>query len=147
VTPPNTAEALNEHTLPFIKMLGGTVLDIDREAMTCTFEFNVSTDFCHSGDIVQGGFVTAMMDAAMSHAIFGLGENIANVSSLEITTRYFEATRAGKLIATGKISKAAYKTAFLEAELHDTEGKLLATAQSVAKLVRGDGGYSPPAGN
>lgn len=147
MTRSTTVEALNDHALPFIKMLGGRVIDVDSREQSCTFEFNVSTEFCHSGDVVQGGFVTAMMDAAMSHALFGVGENIVNCSSLEITTRYLEATRAGKLIAIGKISKAAYKTAFLEATLHDSDGKLLATAQSVAKLVRGDGGFAAsPAG-
>ena len=133
-------EHMNENILPFIQMLGGRVTAIDPEEQSCTFEFNVSHDFCHSGDIVQGGFVTAMLDAAMSHAVFGLGQDIVNVSSLEITTRYLEATRAGQLIAVGKVTKGAYKTAFLEGSLYDPEGKLLATTQSVAKLVRGEGG-------
>ncbi len=135
---------MNENTLPFVEMLGGRVTAIDPEDQSCTFEFNVSRDFCHSGDVVQGGFITAMLDAAMSHAVFGLGQDIVNVSSLEITTRYLEATRAGRLIAVGKVTKGAYKTAFLEGSLYDTDGKLLATTQSVAKLARGDGGYSAP---
>ena len=137
-------DTMNENTLPFIKMLGGRITAIDAADQSCTFEFDVSHDFCHSGDIVQGGFITAMLDAAMSHAVFGLGQDIANVSSLEITTRYLEATRAGKLIAVGKVTKGAYKTAFLEGNLYDTEGKLLATTHSVAKLVRGEGGFSNP---
>tara|TARA_R110002110_G_scaffold413729_1_gene641664 strand:+ start:162130 stop:162552 length:423 start_codon:yes stop_codon:yes gene_type:complete len=127
---------LNSHALPFITMLGGEVTGLDVAQKSCTFEFNVSRDFCHSGDIVQGGFITAMLDAAMSHAVFGLETDISGVSSLEITTRYLEASRAGRLIAVGKITKAAYKTAFLEGALYDVEGKLLATSQSVAKLVR-----------
>ena len=140
-------DALNSHALPFIKMLGGRVTDVDVEQQSCTFEFNVSHDFCHSGDVVQGGFVTAMLDAAMSHAVVGLGTDIANVSSLEITTRYLEATRAGRLVAVGKITKAAYKTAFLEGSLYDGDGKLLATAQTVAKLARKKpGDTASPAG-
>lgn len=135
-------DVLNSHALPFINMLGGRVTALDPAEQTCTFEFNVSHEFCHSGDVVQGGFVTVMLDAAMSHAVFGIGSDIANVSSMEITTRYLEASRAGRLIAVGKVTKAAYKTAFLEGALYDNEGKLLATSQTVAKLVRGEGGYS-----
>ncbi|PLW70590.1 PaaI family thioesterase [Pseudohalioglobus lutimaris] len=137
-----TIDALNSHALPFIAMLGGRVTGLDVEQQSCTFEFNVSREFCHSGDVVQGGFITAMLDAAMSHAVFGLGTDIANVSSLEITTRYLEASRAGRLVAVGKVTKEAYKTAFLEGALYDSEGKVLATSQSVAKLVRGKEGYS-----
>jgi uncharacterized protein (TIGR00369 family) len=127
---------LNSQALTFIKILGGQVAEVDLEKKTCTFEFNISTDFCHSVDVVQGGFVTAMLDAAMSHAVFGLDKSIENVSSLEIKTNYLEPTRAGKLRAVGSILRSGYKVAFLEAQLFDEEGTLTATASSVAKLVR-----------
>ena len=127
---------LNSQALTFIKILGGQVAEVDLEKKTCTFEFNISTDFCHSVDVVQGGFVTAMLDAAMSHAVFGLDKSIANVSSLEIKTNYLEPTRAGKLRAVGSILRSGYKVAFLEAQLFDEQGTLTATASSVAKLVR-----------
>lgn len=129
-------DSLNEHAPNFIKMLGGQIMAFDLAERTCTFEFNISTDFCHSVDIVQGGFTTAMLDAAMSHAIFTCEENIANVSSLEIKTSYLAPTRAGRLRAVGKILKSSYKTAFLEAQLFNDAGELTATASSVAKLVR-----------
>ena len=106
-------EQLN-HTPPtFLKMLGGTVIDLDAEARECTFEFNVSTDFCHSIDVVQGGFVTAMLDAAMSHAVFAADREIRTLSSLEISTRYLDVARAGFLVAVGRITRASYKTAFM----------------------------------
>jgi uncharacterized protein (TIGR00369 family) len=77
-----------------------------------------------------------MLDAAMSHAVFGLDKSIENVSSLEIKTNYLEPTRAGKLRAVGSILKSGYKVAFLEAQLFNEAGLLTATASSVAKLVR-----------
>ena len=134
-------DALNAGAPAFIRLLGGRTVAIDRDAQTCTFEFNVSTDFCHSVDIVQGGFITAMLDAAMSHAIFAnLGrENFTNVSSLEIKTSYLEPTRAGRLKAVGHILKSSYKTAFLEGRLYNSDGLLTATTSSVAKLVRPKG--------
>jgi uncharacterized protein (TIGR00369 family) len=130
-------EALNEQAPKFIKLLGGRIVDFDRQSRTCTFKFNVSTDFCHSINVVQGGFITAMLDAAMSHAIFAEGDGtLVNVSSLEIKTSYLETTHAGELTAVGKVMKSAYKTAFIEAQLFNEDGALTATASSVAKLVR-----------
>ena len=131
-------DALNAHQPGFIKMLGGKTVDMDPDAQSITFEFNISTDFCHSGNIVQGGFTTAMLDAAMSHAVFAMlgRENIVNVSSLEIKTSYIAPTLAGKHRAVGRIIKATYKTAFLESWLYNPDGELTATASSVAKLVR-----------
>ncbi|NND69658.1 MAG: PaaI family thioesterase [Halioglobus sp.] len=131
-------DTLNAHQPGFIRMLGGRTVAVDPKAQSITFEFDVSTDFCHSGNVVQGGFTTAMLDAAMSHAVFAMlgRDNIVNVSSLEIKTSYLAPTLAGKHLAVGKIVKAAYKTAFLEAQLYNPEGELTATASSVAKLVR-----------
>ena len=129
-------DGLNSRAPNFIKMLGGAIQSVNPEERSCAFEFNISVDFCHSVDVVQGGFVTAMLDAAMSHAIFALEPGIANVSSLEIKTTYLEATRAGRLRAVGRIIKSSYKTAFLEGHLYDESGLLTATTSSVAKLVR-----------
>lgn len=138
MTDQETLDALNAHQPGFIRMLGGRTVDMDPEAQSITFEFDVSTDFCHSVNIVQGGFTTAMLDAAMSHAVFAMlgRENIVNVSSLEIKTSFVAPTLAGKQTAVGRIVKSTYKTAFLEAQLFNPEGELTATASSVAKLVR-----------
>ncbi len=127
---------LNNNAPGFIKMLGGEVSAVDEQAKTCTMTFDVSKAFCHSVDIVQGGFITAIMDAAMSHAVFGIDETVVALSSLEIKTSYLDVTRAGKMAATGRILKLGYKIGFLEAELYNAEGILSATASSVAKISR-----------
>ncbi|MFK7977767.1 MAG: PaaI family thioesterase [Halioglobus sp.] len=129
-------DALNEHAPGFIKMMGGKIIELDPDSSTCTFEFNIGKEFCHSVDIVQGGFTTAMLDAAMSHAVFATMEGISNLSSLEIKTSYMGVTRAGKLRAVGKVVKSSYKTAFLEGHMYNEEGELTATTSSVAKIVR-----------
>ena len=131
---------LNEHKPPFIQLLNGEIIAADSEAQSCTFEFRPTTDHCHSVDVVQGGFITVMLDAAMSHAVFAhLGpEGVVALSSLEVTTRYHAVTRGGEgpVYAKGWIRQATYKTAFMESELLDEDGELLATAQSVAKIAR-----------
>ena len=131
---------LNENKPPFIEVLNGQIIAADSEAQSCTFEFRPTMDHCHSIDVVQGGFITVMLDAAMSHAVFAhLGpEGVVALSSLEVTTRYHAVTRGGKgpVYAKGWIRQATYKTAFMESELLDEDGKLLATAQSVAKISR-----------
>ena len=117
-------------------MMGGQITATDVQAGTCTLDFELGRQFCHSVDIVQGGFVTAMLDAAMSHAVFARDDSVVGLSSLEISTRYLEVARAGALRAVGQIQRLSYKTAFLEGRLLDAEGRLVATAQSVAKVSR-----------
>ena len=129
--------AMNARRPGFIEMLGGSIVEIDPVAGSCVFQFDISTQFCHSVDVVQGGFITTMLDAAMSHAVFASVEGVTNVSSLEIKTSYLEPTRAGRLRAVGQVVKSSYKTAFLEGRLYNAEGLLTATSSSVAKLGRG----------
>ena len=129
-------ESINQQGPGFLAMMGGRLVDVDIDKKACTFEFNIGKEFCHSVDVVQGGFVTAMLDAAMSHAAFVCDQEVANVSSLEIKTSYLAATRAGKLRVEGWVLKQSYKTAFLESRLYNESDELTATASSVAKLIR-----------
>lgn len=129
-----SVERLNARLPEFIHLLGGRVAEAGSDSLTMSFE--VGRQFCHSGDIVQGGFITAMLDAAMSHAVFMLDDTVIGLSSLEISTRYLEVTRAGPLTAVGRIVRLSYKTGFLDGQLFNTDGILLATTHSVAKLAR-----------
>jgi uncharacterized protein (TIGR00369 family) len=133
---PRDIDRLNRNFPPFMTLLRGRVVDAHPETGELTMTFNVGEDLCHSGDIVQGGFITAMLDAAMSHAVFAYDDSIATLASLEISTRYLEVTRAGPLRAVGRIVRMTHKTAFLDGQLFSDEGRLLATTQSVAKVVR-----------
>lgn len=137
MTDQDLIDQFNAHAPGFINMLGGRIVAVDALEKSCTIEFDISKDFCHSVDIVQGGFITVMLDAAMSHAAYTIGAEVTSVSSLEIKTSYLEPTRAGKLRAEGRILKSGYKLAFMEGRLYDANGLLTATTSTVAKLVRG----------
>jgi acyl-coenzyme A thioesterase PaaI-like protein len=130
-------EQLNAMAPDFIKLLGGSVIELEMDSQRAIFTFNVPLDYCHSGDIVQGGFVTAMLDAAMSHALFGTDDTISGVASLDVATQFIGVCRGQQpLRVTGRVKKATFKTAFLEAYIEDEASTLVATAQSVAKLSR-----------
>ena len=130
-------DELNAMAPDFIKLLGGSVIELDMDSHRAVFTFTVPLDYCHSGDVVQGGFVTAMLDAAMSHALFGTDDTISGVASLDIATQFIGVCRGEQpLRVTGRVRRATFKTAFLEADIEDETGTLVATAQSVAKLRR-----------
>lgn len=130
-------EQLNSSAPDFLRLLGGRIIELDVALQKAVFNFVVPLDYCHSGDVVQGGFVTAMLDAAMSHALFGTADDISGVASLDISTQFIGVCRGQQdLTVSGWVKKATFRTGFLEAAVHDASGELLATAQSVAKLSR-----------
>ena len=144
-------DQLNARAPAFIKMLGGTIVAVDPEKLSCTFEFTISTDFCHSIDVVQGGFITAMLDAAMSHVAFSSIEGITGVSSLEIKTSYLEPTRAGRLRAVVAEHRAGQRQlhrlrprahAVLNVRTHDASGRLGPQRPAFALALATTGLYS-----
>lgn len=129
--------AMNARKPRFLDLLGGELVSIDPDAQSCEFHFCVPLDYCHSGNVVQGGFVAAMLDAAVSHAAFGGDPSIKSLATLELTTHYAGVTRGEqRLIVTGQVHKMTYKTAFLDGEIVDANGDITAMVRSVAKLGR-----------
>jgi uncharacterized protein (TIGR00369 family) len=128
--------SLNDLAPAFITMLGGKCINLDPEEQSCEFTFEIGHELCHSIDIVQGGFITAMLDATMSHAAFGLLEGVSGVATLEIKVSFFEPSRAGHFRCIGRLRKVGGKTAFMEGELYNEAGLLTATATTTAKLLR-----------
>lgn len=129
-------EQLNSAAPAIIRSLGGRVLEADKDKGRCLFEFHIGEEFCHSGNIVQGGIVTAMLDAAMSHAVFVQQADVLGLSTLDIRVSFLEPSLAGRFTCRGSIRRGGYKIAFLEGELYDDAGTLTGTASATAKINR-----------
>jgi len=133
-------ERMNARRPGFLDLLCGHVAAVDHREASCTMHFEISRDYCHSVDIIQGGFVTAMLDAAMSHAAFALVPGVSNVATLEIKVSFLEPSRAGRYHAVGFIDRAGRSTGFMSGKLFTADGRLTATATTTARLVRARGG-------
>ena len=126
----------NAHLPPCLQVLHGALLDFDDTAGTAEMQFDVSEQFCHSVNVVQGGNVTVMLDAAMSHAVFLQETDVVALPTLELKVSFLEPTLAGRVTAHGKVIKSGRSIAFLEGTLINAEGLVAATASSTAKMVR-----------
>ena len=129
-----TIQRLNNHPLPFFEDMGGKTTDADPELGTCVMEFDISEFYCHSGDIVQGGFVTAMLDLVTSHAVFATDPLIVGLSTLELKVSFYAASRAGKFRAFGKIEKKGKSIVFLSGDLYNESGERTASITSTSKF-------------
>ncbi|MED5421754.1 MAG: PaaI family thioesterase, partial [Pseudomonadota bacterium] len=98
-------ESLNAHSPAAVKKLGGRVHSYDESAGLLEMRFDIDGSYCHSGDIVQGGFVAGMLDAAMAHVVFASEQEFVVVATLEINVSYLEMAKPGELRAIGRIVK------------------------------------------
>jgi len=126
---------INNLRPPCLDTLGAAVTGIDHEEKSATMTFTIPLGFCHSGNVVQGGFVAAMLDAVMSHAVFTNIDDVIALPTLELKISYLAASLAGSFSAKGKIIRAGKSILFLEGELFNAQGELTATASSTAKVI------------
>jgi uncharacterized protein (TIGR00369 family) len=129
-------EQLNATQQAVIKTLKGRVLAFAPERKELRMEFDIGVEFCHTVDIVQGGFITAMLDASMAHVVLAVEPAKVRVSSIDIAVSFLRPALAGRFVAVGAIVKTGRTVAFLKAELFTDQGELVATATSSAYLTR-----------
>ncbi len=129
-------DLLNSHQAEVIKTFKGRVLAVAPERKELRMEFHIGPEHCHTVDIVQGGIITAMLDASMAHAVLAHDHLKTRVSSIDITVSFLRPARAGSFVAVGTIVKSGRTIAFLRAELFNDKSDLVATATSSAHLTR-----------
>ena len=127
---------LNQHRPACVQTINGRVLSFARDKGELSMGFEPGLNCCHSVDIVQGGFITAMLDAAMAHLVVALEKFRIELSSIDINVSFLRPTRAGKYVAVGSIVKLGKNIGYLIAELFIDQGELTASATSSAYLNR-----------
>lgn len=127
-------DQLNVRKPKYLEDFGCVITKMDTEKGICEMDFDVPLHFCHSGDIIQGGFVTSMLDAVTTFAVFGSNPNVIKLATLELKVTYFKASRAGKFKAIGRIESIGRSIAFLTGELINESGQKTASISATAKI-------------
>jgi uncharacterized protein (TIGR00369 family) len=119
----------------FLNLLGCNGFDYDDQSDSVIMHFDVSKEFAHTGGtIIQGGFITAMLDTSMGHAVANKMEGKANCATLNISVNFLRPGHPGKLFAKGFITQLGKTIAYTESRLYQDDA-LIATAKAVNKLI------------
>ncbi|WP_343698585.1 PaaI family thioesterase [Caulobacter sp.] len=87
---------------------------------------------CNPMGQIQGGYVCAMLDEAMSVAGMISSGMTHVVPTLEMKTSFLRPAMPGRLRGVGRVVKWGRTVCFTEGELYDAEGHLLAKASGTA---------------
>ena len=63
---------LNSQWPPSVLIVEGKAIEFNIKKQTLDMTFVAKKFFCHSGDIVQGGYISGMLDAVMAYSVIGL---------------------------------------------------------------------------
>lgn len=138
MSPEEIVAWLNGRWEPCSTMLGAHALSWDPVRQELVLSFTVDEQFCHSGDVLQGGFSTSMLDATMAYVALCADRRIQHIPSLEIKVSFIAPGHPGTLICTGRPVRLGGSIGFLESELHQ-DGNLVATSTGTYRIVRRKG--------
>ena len=98
--------------------------------------YKARKNMCHSGNIVQGGFITGWLDAVMALACMCKVGADTLVLSLEIKTTFIKKISHEQVLVIGNVIKTGKTIAFLEGKIVDTENNILAKGTQTVKLIK-----------
>ena len=120
----------------FLAILGANDVSFDEKKETMTMHFDIGEELTHSdGAFVQGGFITAMLDAAMAHLIILKSNGEVNPLSLNINVNFIAPGSPGEFVAKGEITKMGKSIAFTSGALYQGD-TLIATATATNKMIK-----------
>ena len=91
----------------------------------------VSGRLAQGAGVVAGGILATLADEAMAHAVLSVLREGQKTVTTEMNIRYLRATdphKEGTLTAHARVVKPGRSVVTADAEIHDAQGRLLATA-------------------
>ena len=132
-------ERFNMRQAPTSLLFKMHVLSLSSDEGHVRMRFDIGDQFCNPRGHIQGGIVTSLLDeAAAIAAIVKAGKSIY-VASLELKTTFLAPAKAGVVYAEATCIKLGRSSAFMEAQLMDEQGKILAKLSTSAIPVASDG--------
>ncbi|MFI5957989.1 PaaI family thioesterase [Cryptosporangium sp. NPDC051539] len=113
-------------------------------------EWDATADYCFpsaGGPIVQGGLVTALLDAAMGGACWTVLDHGQAFLTADLRVEFLRSARPGLLRATGEVIRRTRRVVFCTADLYDADGAQLASSRCTQVVLPADGHagrYGPP---
>ncbi|HEX3699265.1 MAG TPA: PaaI family thioesterase [Phenylobacterium sp.] len=97
--------------------------------------FQARPQFRNPAGFIQGGFLAAMLDDTMGPAVFVMTEGALYTATIDMNVSYVAPAKVGPIYGEGRVVHLGKTVGFLEAELRDATGLLIARATSTARLV------------
>jgi len=119
--------------LPFANLLG--IRLVSKGGGKARLALDVRPELMNSWDAVHGGATMTLLDIALAVALRSLDAAEKGAITVELKVNFI-GPGLGTLVADGRCVHAGKTVAFCEGEVHDSSGKLVATASGTFMLRR-----------
>jgi uncharacterized protein (TIGR00369 family) len=121
------------HELPFSKLIGMRLVDLEPGIAKIAIEMR--DDLRQPSGVLHGGVTATLIDTAMAFAVRTRLPIDAATATIDLTVHYLRPHLTGKFICTATIVRAGKRIFTVSAEVHNEEGKLIATGISTYTRV------------
>jgi uncharacterized protein (TIGR00369 family) len=125
------ANALN--SLPFSKLLGMELVDLSIDQ--AVIKIDMRDDLRQPSGILHGGVTASLIDTAMAFAVRTRLSPEQATATIDLTVHYLRPHTSGTFTCTANVVRPGRRIFTVSADVHDEEGKLLATALSTYTKV------------
>lgn len=134
--PPNI-QAILKRPAPGAVVLGQEILDANAEEGSVRVAYNTTETLANRYGAIHGGMTAAMLDDVISLAA-GLTIEWGQITpTLEMKVSYIAQGKVGaRILAEARTIRRGGTVIFLEADLKDETGKLVATASSTVMIAQ-----------
>jgi uncharacterized protein (TIGR00369 family) len=116
--------------------LGMVMRGHDPETQTVEVEFQARAEFTNLVGDVQGGFLAAMLDDAMTPAVAATLTKGQIAPTLNMNVCFERPAKVGTIVGRGRVLKKGRDVCFLAAELYQDDQRIAsATATALVRLV------------
>lgn len=116
----------------------------DWQPGSTVIEWTAPEDYCFptaDGPVVQGGLVTALLDAAMGGACWTVLDHDQVFLTADLRVEFLRTSRPGLLRATGNVVRRTRRVVYCAGDLHDSSGTLLASSRCTQIVLPNQGPF------
>ncbi|HEX2575952.1 MAG TPA: PaaI family thioesterase [Aquihabitans sp.] len=120
---------------PVAVLLGWQLEAVDPEAGTIVVRFEGRPEFANPQGNIQGGMLAAMLDDTMGPALVATLRPDGFAPTLEMKVSFLEPARVGPLWGHGRVVKRGGTVSFVEADLVDADGRMVARSTATVRMI------------
>ena len=117
---------------PSSTLMGSEFVSFDAERAELTARYTPPPEFASPRGAVQGGLIAGFLDEVMGGALLAVSDGAQLPLNLDMNLTFLRMVPLETITGKGRVVRTGKRVAFLEGELYDREGNLLARATSTA---------------
>lgn len=110
---------------------------VERQEGRAVIDYDVAADHLNRNDSLHGGIIATLCDTAAGAcgAYSAASGELRSSVTLSLTVNFVSSVSRGRLTATGRKRGGGKSIFFSEVEVHDEEGRLIATATGTFRYM------------